>query len=153
MILRSLLMTVLLALAPSAWAETAWSTRWDNGDLIAVTPVHALEIRLAAHPNQSTWGTLQIPFKAEQLDELNKYRKDKLFPYIDVAVEVDKYFRTAQGHILKDKLIIKTDLDVRQWEGLKKGNRLVVRLPDGTEFNEPLRGSGKALGDVEKRYR
>lgn len=153
MILRSLLMTVLLALIPAAWADSAWSTRWDNGDLVAVTPAHGLEIRLAAHPNQSTWGTLQIPFKAEQLDELNKHRKDKLFPYIDVAVEVDKYFRTAQGHILKDQLIIKTDLDVRQWEGLKKGNRLVVRLPDGTEFKEPLRGSGKALGAVEKRYR
>src|SRR5690606_18805236 len=111
------------------------------------------ELRLAATPNEGTWGHLVIPIQAEQLEELNKHRKDKLFPYISVAVEVDKYFRTAQGHILSDKLVIKTDLDVRQWEGLKKGQKLVVRLPDRTEYRETLRGSAAALRNLEKNYR
>lgn len=153
MTLRSLIVSLLLILAIPAWAAPEWSTRWDNGDLLAVTPSHNLQLRLAAHPNESTWGTMEIPIRAEQLEALNKHRKDKLFPYIDVAVEVDKYYRTAQGHILQSRLIIKTDLDVRQWEGLKKGSRLSVRLPDGTEFKETLRGSGAALRAVEKRYR
>lgn len=153
MFLRSLLAAFLLCLGMPVLAAGEWITRWDQGDLVAVTPAHKLELRLAATPNDSTWGHLLIPIKAEQLDELNKHRKDKLFPYIDVAVEVDKYYRTAQGHILADQLVVKTDLDVRQWEGLKKGKKLVVRLPDRTEFSETLRGSGAALRKVELRYR
>ena len=151
--LRSLAVMLMVFLVSPVFAASQWITRWDNGDLVAVTPGYQLQLRLAKSPNESTWGQLVIPIKAEQLDALNKHRKDKLFPYIDVAVEVDKYYRSAQGHILSDELIIKTDLDVRQWEGLKKGNRLVVRLPDGTEFRETLRGSGAALRKVEKRYR
>lgn len=153
MFLRSLLVACLLLLGLPALAADEWTTRWDEGDLVAVTPAHGLELRLAATPNEGTWGHLIIPIRAEQLDELNKHRKDKLFPYIDVAVEVDKYYRNAQGHILANKLVIKTDLDVRQWEGLKKGKSLIVRLPDRSEFKETLRGSGAALRKVEKRYR
>ena len=153
MFLRSLLAALLLSLGMPALAAGEWTNRWDQGDLIAVTPAHQMQLRLAAVPNEGTWGHLLIPIKAEQLDELNKHRKDKLFPYIEVAVEVDKYYRTAQGHILADQLVVKTDLDVRQWEGLKKGKKLVVRLPDGSEFKEPLNGSGSALAQVEKRYR
>lgn len=152
MLLRSLIASLLLLLAlPSLAAE--WRNRTQDGERVAVTPAHGLELRLAATPNQNTWGHLLIPIQAEQLEELNKHRKDKLFPYIDVAVEVDKYYRTAQGHILTDQLIIKTDLDVRQWEGLKKGNRLIVRLPDRTEYRETLRGSANALRNIEKGYR
>lgn len=153
MFLRSLFTALLLTLAAPAFAAGEWTNRWDNGDMVAVTPNYQLEIRIAQTPNEGTWGHLVIPIKAEQLDELNKHRKDKLFPYIDVAVEVDKYYRNAQGHILADELVIKTDLDVRQWEGLKKGSRLVIRLPDRTEYRETLRGSGAALRKVEKRYR
>ncbi len=153
MLLRALLTLLLLLPGIPAQAAGQWTNHLNNGDLVAVTPAYSLELRLAKTPNEATWGHLVIPIKAEQLDALNKHRKDKLFPYIDVAVEVDKYYRTAQGHILTDELYIKTDLDVRQWEGLKKGNRLVVRLPDGTEYRETLRGSGAALRKVEKRYR
>lgn len=153
MYLRSLIASLLLLVCLPSLAAGEWLTRWDEGDLVAVTPANKLELRLAAMPNENTWGHLIIPIRAEQLDELNKHRKDKLFPYITVAVEVDKYYRNAQGHILSDELIIKTDLDVRQWEGLKKGKRLVVRLPDGSEFKETLRGSGAALRKVEQRYR
>lgn len=152
MYLRALSAFLWLLITAPALADGTWTNRWDAGDLMAVTPVHQMQLRLATMPNEGTWGHLLIPVKADQLDELNKHRKDKLFPYIEVAVEVDKYYRTALGHTLADKRVVKTDLDVRQWEGLKKGRQLVVRLPDGTEYKEPLTGSRAALAEVEKRY-
>ena len=151
--IRSLVFVLAMLSGWPALAAEQWTNRWDEGDLLAITPTYHLELRLKQTPNESEWGQLDIPIKAEQLDALNKHRKDPLFPYISVDVEVDKYYRTAQGHIMTDELIVKTDLDVRQWEGLKKGHHLIVRLPDGTEFKETLRGSGAALRKVEKRYR
>ncbi len=143
---------LLLLVSAPLLAAGAWSTRWDNGDLLAITPNHQMVLRMDLKPGQAVWGRLIIPIKAEQLTELNKHRKVPEFPYIDVAIEVDRYYRTAQGHIFEKELYVSTELDVRQWEGLKKGSRLVIRLPDGTEYKEALAGSGQALQEVEKRY-
>lgn len=143
---------LLLLVSAPLLAAGAWSTRWDNGDLLAITPNHQMVLRMDLKPGQAVWGRLIIPIKAEQLTELNKHRKVPEFPYIDVAIEVDRYYRTAQGHIFDKELYVSIELDVRQWEGLKKGSRLVIRLPDGTEYKEALAGSGQALQEVEKRY-
>lgn len=149
---RPLISLVFMFACVGALAAGAWTTRWDKGDLLAVTPNHQMILRMDVRPGQAVWGRLIIPIKAEQLTELNKHRKVPEFPYIEVAIEVDRYYRTAQGHIFEKELYVSSELDVRQWEGLKKGKRLIVRLPDGSEYKEPLAGSGGALQEVEKRY-
>lgn len=141
-----------LLFSPVLLAGGVWTNRWDQGDLLAVTPDHQLIVRMDVKPSMAVWGTLIIPIKAEQIPELNKHRKVPEFPYIDVAVEVDGYYRTAQGHIYEKELYVSTDLDVRQWEGMKRGRRLIIRLPEGSEFREALNGSENALRQVEKRY-
>lgn len=151
--LRPLIAVVLLLASATAIAASGWINRVENGTMMAITPNHQLILRMDLKPNQSTWGELLIPLQPEQVAELNRHRKDKLFPYIEVAIEVDRYYRTAQGHIFGNELYVKTTLDVRQWEGLKKGKRLIVRLPDGSEYKESLSGSGKALREVERHYR
>ena len=153
MLLRSLFACLFLLAGSTALANDEWTTRLDNDVRVAVTPTNQLLLGLARAPNEGTWGYLIIPIKAEQLEVLNKYRTDPLFPYIAVAVSVDKYYRNAQGHILANKLLVKADLDVRQWEGLKKGKRLVVSLPDGSEYKETLKGSNAALAEVEKYFK
>ncbi|HVL01362.1 MAG TPA: hypothetical protein VM553_16210 [Dongiaceae bacterium] len=150
--LRSLLLPALALVSTLAVAAGTWTTRWEHGDLMAITPNHKMVLRMDLRPSQAVWGELLVPIKAEQVQALNKFRKVPEFPYIEVAVEVDGYHRSAQGHIFVDELYVSTELDVRQWEGMKKGSKLIVRLPDGTEYKEPLNGSGHALQEVEKRY-
>ncbi|MFZ5603064.1 MAG: hypothetical protein ACOY7J_11485 [Pseudomonadota bacterium] len=149
---RTLILPAFLLVSATALAAGAWTTRWEHGDLMAITPTHKMVLRMDLKPSQAVWGELLVPIKPEQVQELNKHRKVKEFPYIDVAVEVDGYYRTAQGHIFEEELYVSTELDVRQWEGLKKGTKLIIRLPDGTEYKEALTGSGSALQEVEKRY-
>ncbi|MGB3621559.1 hypothetical protein FT643_00790 [Ketobacter sp. MCCC 1A13808] len=132
-------------------AGDSWTNAIVKGEPIAVTPKYRLHIYMAKHPTEPVWGKLDIPIKAEQLPELNNHLKSPNFPFIDVAIEVDKYYRVMQGRIYKDELIVSVDLDLRQWDGLKKGDELEIVLPGGTEFKESLRGSGTALRKIERR--
>ena len=151
--LRSLIFSLLALFAPLTLAADTWTTQWHQGNLVAVTPRNHLVVGMQLKPNDAVWGVMNIPIQKEQVAELNKHRMDPLFPFIKVDITVDDYYRTAQAHIYEDGLYVQTELDVRQWEGLKSGNILKVRLPDGSEFKETLHGSGKALRALEKHYR
>ena len=145
------LVCMMLSTANHSVASENWVLRKNNGGYIAVTPIHRLKIQMVERPNESVWGQLDIPVKPSQLPELHKHRKSPHFPFIDVAIEVDRYYRTAQGHIHDDELVITVELDLRQWEGLKKGNRLIIGLPDGTTIKESLKGSLYVLRKAEVR--
>ena len=147
-----LLLTVLL-LGSSTWTQAAdsWANQTIDGKLMAITPIFKLQVYQLDRPSESIWGKINIPVLPEQLPELHKHRKSPNFPFIDVGVDVDKYYRTAQGHIHDDENLITVEIDQRQWDGLKKGSHLIIRLPDGTEMKESLRGSGKALRTMERR--
>ena len=118
---------------------------------MALTPKYRLHIYMVDKPTEPIWGKLDIPITNEQLPELNKHLKSPNFPFINVAIEVDKYYRVMQGRIYKDELLVSVDLDLRQWDGLKKGDQLEIMLPDGTSLKENLRGSGAALRKIERR--
>lgn len=136
---------------PVIAASDTWSNIETANDVIAVTPQHRFHIYLAERPMEAVWGKLDIPISEELLPELHKHRKSPNFPFINVAVEVDSYYRVMQGRIYDDDLKVEVDLDLRQWDGLKKGNRLKIGLPDGTEYEESLKGSGNALRNIERR--
>lgn len=149
--LRLLILLATLIASAASLAAGSWSNQTINGKLMAITPNYKLQVYIMENPNQSVWGRINIPVSKEQLPALHKHRKSPNFPFIDVGVEVDKYYRTAQGHIHDDTLLITVELDQRQWEGLKKGNQLRISLPDGTDLNESLRASGAVLRAIERR--
>lgn len=145
-------LTLLLMLVIShAQAADGWTNQTINGNLMAITPTYKLQVYQQARPSEMVWGKINIPVSEEQLPDLHKHRKSPNFPFIEVAVEVDKYYRTAQGHIHDDLELITVEIDRRHWDGLKQGNHLIIRLPDGTEMKESLRGSGAALRAIERR--
>ncbi len=145
--------TVLMALCSLSWAQGTWTLRNSDGVNVAITPSYQLEVRIMPRPNETVWGKIEIPIKEEQLPELHKHRKSPNFPFIDVGIEIDRYYRTAQGRIYDDRLMVSVELDLRQWEAMKKGNRLLISLPDGTEMKESLRGSLKVLRQAETSRR
>lgn len=150
--LKSVFISLILLVLPGlAQAADSWSNQTINGMLMAITPTYKLQVYQEARPNESVWGKINIPISEDQLPELHKHRKSPNFPFIDVAVDVDKYYRTAQGHIHDDQHVITLEIDRRQWDGLKEGSHLIIRLPDGTEMKETLRGSGSALRAIERR--
>tara|TARA_Y100000589_G_scaffold287797_1_gene288800 strand:+ start:392 stop:886 length:495 start_codon:yes stop_codon:yes gene_type:complete len=132
-------LVVLLLAASTSQAADSWTNQTINGTLMAITPTYKLQVYQLANPSESVWGRINIPISAEQLPELHKHRKSPNFPFIDVAVEVDKYYRTAQGHIHDDTKLITVEIDRRHWDGLKQGNHLIIRLPDNTELKESLK--------------
>ncbi|MAR92883.1 MAG: hypothetical protein SV765_16115 [Pseudomonadota bacterium] len=144
-------LATLLLLAGVAQAADSWTNRKQNGDLVALTPQYQLQVKQSPRPTEMLWGVIEVPVTPEQLPELHKHRKSPNFPFINVGVEVDKYYRTAQGHIKDDELLVEVDIDRRHWDGLKQGDRLVISLPDGTVLKESLRGSGAALRSIERR--
>lgn len=145
------ILVALLVCSAMAQASGSWSNETINGKMMAVTPTFKLHVYQIDRPNESVWGKIEIPIQADQLPELHKHRKSPNFPFIDVGVEVDKYYRTAQGHIHNDQNLITVEIDRRHWDGLKKGSHLIIRLPDGTELKENLRGSGATLRAIERR--
>ena len=142
---------IMMTLSSSVVAQESWILQKQKGTNIAITPKHQLQIRMMERPNEAVWGRLDIPVKAAQLPELHKHRKTPHFPFVDVAIEVDRYYRTAQGHIHDDDLMVTVELDLRQWEGLKKGNHLIIGLPDGSQLKESLKGSLGVLRKAETR--
>ena len=153
----SVIVWLCAAFLAAAWmhsntaAADSWTNSTLNGKAIAITPNYQLHIYMEAKPTEPVWGKLDIPITSEQLPELNKHLKSPNFPFINVAIEVDKYYRVMQGRIFKDQLQVSVDLDLRQWDGLKKGDQLEIMLPDGTNLKESLRGSGAALRKIERR--
>ncbi|MBA56228.1 MAG: hypothetical protein CMK89_17390 [Pseudomonadales bacterium] len=145
------ILVVLLVCSAMAQASGSWTNQTIDGKMVAVTPNFKLQVYQIDRPNESVWGKIIVPINADQLPELHKRRKSPNFPFIDVGVEVDKYYRTAQGHIHDDQNLVSVEIDRRHWDGLKKGNHLIIRLPDGTELKESLRGSGAALRAIERR--
>lgn len=148
---QTLITLLLLAFSSSGFGADKWTLKTVNGVNIAVTPKYALEVQMLERPQEAIWGKLEIPVTEEQLPELHKHRKSPNFPFINVGIEVDRYYRTALGHIHDDRLMVTVDVDLRQWEGMKKGNLLIISLPDGTEMKESLKGSLKVLRQAEVR--
>lgn len=148
---KYLMPLLLLVAAGISQAADSWTNQTVNGSLIAVTPTYKLQVYQIERPTETIWGKIAIPVTEEQLPELHKHHKSPNFPFIDVGVDVDKYYRTAQGHILDNKKMITVEIDRRHWDGLKNGSKLVITLPDGTEIKESLRGSGAALRAIERR--
>ena len=148
---QTLITLLVLAFSTSSFGADKWTLKHVNGVNIAVTPMYNLEVQMLDRPQEAIWGKLEIPITPEQLPELHKHRKSPNFPFINVGIEVDRYYRTAQGHIHDDRLRVTVEVDLRQWEGMKKGNHLIISLPDGTEMKESLRGSLKVLREAEVR--
>lgn len=147
----SLVLSTILLLSNPSFAAEIWTNSTKEGRPSAVTPKYQLRIYMADKPTEPVWGKLDIPITEDQVPELNKHLKSPNFPFINVAVEVDKYYRVMQGRIYKDELLVSVDLDLRQWDGMKKGDKLEIMLPDGTSLFETLRGSGAALRKIERR--
>ena len=142
---------ILLVCSAVSLAADTWINQTIDGTLMAITPTYKLQVYQIERANEAVWGKINIPVSVDQLPELHKHRKTPNFPFIDVGVEVDKYYRTAQGHIHDDQSLVTVEIDRRHWEGLKKGSHLIIRLPDGSELKESLRGSGAALRAIERR--
>lgn len=143
----------LMLLISSALTQAAdrWVSQTINGDLLAITPAYQLQVYMVERPTETIWAKINIPVNEDQLPELHKHRKSPNFPFVDVGVDVDGYYRTAQGHIHDEQKLITVEIDQRHWDGLKKGNKLILSLPDGTKLEEPLRGSGAVLRSIERR--
>lgn len=152
MLTRPTLMALLLLVTSTlVQASGNWTNETLDGTLMAITPLYKLQVYQIERANEAVWGKINIPVQADQLPELHKHRKSPNFPFIDVGVEVDKYYRTAQGHIHDDRNLVTVEIDRRHWDGLKKGSQLIISLPDGTQLKESLRGSGAALRTIERR--
>ena len=148
--LHFLMPLVLLVCSASTQAADRWTNQTVDGTLMAITPTYQLQVYMVASPTETVWAKINIPVDRDQLPELHKHRKSPNFPFIDVGVDVDKYYRTAQGHIHDERALITVEIDRRHWDGLKKGSKLILSLPDGAELKESLRGSGAALRAVER---
>lgn len=146
------LMPLMLLLSSTlTHAADRWVNQTINSTLVAITPAHQLQVFMVERPTETIWAKINIPVNEDQLPELHKHRKSPNFPFIEVGVDVDGYYRTAQGHIHDEQNLITVEIDQRHWDGLKKGNKLILSLPDGTELGESLRGSGAVLRSIERR--
>ncbi len=145
-----LLIALSIFLSTLAQASDRWETRTFNDQPTAVTPHQQLQVYMPKKFNQYRWGILVIPIQEEQLPALHKHRKSPNFPFIDVGLDVDGYYVTAQGHIHDEDHLLTVELTQQQWDGLKKGSKLIVELPDGTSYSETLRGSSAALKQLER---
>lgn len=148
---KILIPLALLVSSAGTQAADSWTTRTINGTKTAITPLHKLQVIQLPNPTETVWGQISVPIKAEQLPELEKHFKTPNFPFIDVGVDVDGYYRTAQGHIHRDVLLITVEFDRRHWDGMESGRQLTISLPDKTVIKEVLRGSRDALRAIDKR--
>lgn len=145
------LLVLLITFSTSVSAANSWQLRSVDGQNIAVTPTHNMYLKMIK-PNKGLWGRLYINMSAEKVKGLNKYRLDKYFPFITVGIEVDGYTRNTNARLDESNGFVRLDIDGRMWEGLKKGKKFIIYLPDGNNYEETLRGSSKALRQLEKRF-
>ena len=138
-----------LIFASPLQAGDRWQYQTVDGKLFAIPPDSAFTLSLENKPSDFQWGVLELPISAEQLPALHEKRKSPNFPFIDVGVEVDQYYRTAQTRILDDELKLRIEIDHRMWDHFKRGGALVINLPEGSRIKTTLRGSNAALRKLE----
>ena len=132
-------------------AGNSWRISTIEQSSVAITPKHGMILKMRK-PNKGLWGKLYINVDNQQIENLQKHRLDKYFSFISVGLEVDGYTRNANAKVVETKGFVRIDIDQRMWEGFKKGSKLIVYLPDGSEYTETLRGSSKALRHLEKSF-
>ena len=151
-VLLPLLTVAFLLLSLSQTIQAApdqWQVSIEDGKGIAVTPKHRLMLKMQM-PKNGLWGKLYVNLNDDQITALKKHRLDKYFSFISVGLEIDGYTRDANAKVEEEAKFVRIDIDQRMWEGLKKGNKLKVMLPDGSTYSERLRGSAKALRKLEQ---
>ena len=148
--LLSLLAMFASIMLYTPWANAAsWRISEQDGEPIAITPRHNMMLKLIK-PNNGIWGKLYVSLSDEQVTALKNFRLDKYFAFISVGVEVDGYTRDTNAKVEEAQKFVRIDIDRRMWEGIKKGNKFNVYLPDGSTYKETLIGSSNALKKLEK---
>lgn len=147
-LMTATLMTATFMYSPAASAAS-WNVSDQDGTPVAITPKHNMILKMIK-PKDGIWGKLYVSLSDEQVENLRKYRLDKYFAFISVGVEVDGYTRDTNAKVEETQKFVRIDIDQRMWEGIKKGNKFNVYLPDGSTYKETLRGSSKALRRLEQ---
>ena len=142
------LMAAMLLHSPAASAAS-WEISDQDGTPVAITPKHNMILKMIK-PRDGIWGKLYVSLTDDQVEALKNYRLDKYFSFISVGVEVDGYTRDSNAKVEESKNFVRIDIDQRLWEGIKKGSKFNVYLPDGSTYKETLRGSSKALRRLEQ---
>lgn len=147
-LLLLVMITGTMLYIPPAHA-TSWRTSVQDGVPIAITPRQGMILKMIK-PSNDLWGKLYISLTDEQVTALRKHRLDKYFAFISVGLEVDGYTRNTNAKVEETEKFVRIDIDQRMWEGIKRGTKFNVYLPDGSTYKETLRGSSKALRQMEK---
>lgn len=130
-------------------AASVWQASTRAGSTIATTPNHGMVLTIQ-RPKDGIWGILYLDLSEQQISALRKHWVDKYYSYVKISLEIDDYQHSATGRVDETKKFLRMELDLAIWEALKKGKRLTLTLPTGEEFEEPLRGSSKALQALER---
>ena len=145
------LLTLLLNISFSipSQAEGLWHNGTMEGKTVAISPSKKISLKIIK-PKSGIWGHFIIPLTKEHTEKLKKYRINTNYSFIPAYISIDGIERRSTGKVNQYRYYISIEVDRRQWDGLKKGSVLKIELPDGTVFEERLRGSMKALKKVER---
>lgn len=145
------LLTLLFAWLPvtSYAGSSSWQASTKAGSTIVTTPSHGMVLTIQK-PKDGVWGVLYLDLSEPQIAALKKHWVDKYYSYVKVSLEIDDYQHSVSGRVDETKKFLRMELDLAIWEAIKKGNRMRLQLPSGEEFEEPLRGSSKALQTLER---
>jgi len=143
----SLLLSTLLSIP--AHAEGLWHNGTMKGKTVAISPSKKVTLKIIK-PKDGIWGHFIIPLSQEHTKQLKKYRINANYSFIPAYITIDGIERRSTGKVNQYQYFISIEVDRRQWDGLKKGSILKIELPDGTVFQEKLRGSMNALKKVER---
>lgn len=121
-----------------------------DGKAVAISPSKKITLQIIK-PKEGIWGHFIIPLSPEHTEKLKKHRINPHYSFIPTYITIDKIERRSTGKVNQYQHYIRIDVDRRQWNGLKKGKTLQIELPDGTLFEETLKGSFKIMKKVERR--
>ncbi len=146
---RSLLFLMLLVASPLTQASS-WKIEPPLENLAARSPNNTILLKMQK-PKEGIWGFFYVPTTIEQTEALKKHRIDKYFSYINGIIEIDGYQHLAIAKVDEHNLFIRIQIEKDAWEHLKEGKSLILRLPDGTELKDTLKGSHKVLSRLETK--
>ncbi|PCJ45748.1 MAG: hypothetical protein COA99_04195 [Moraxellaceae bacterium] len=141
-----------ITLAAPTQAAPRWQTGTMDGKIVAISPSKKVTLKIIK-PKNSIWGYFIIPLTPDHTKALEKHRINPHYSFVPTYIRIDKIERRSTGKVNQYQNYISIELDGRQWDDLKKGATLSIELPDGTQYNESLRGSMKVIRRIEKDLR
>ncbi len=145
-----LFLVIAVFLSAAATHASAWTIKVRDSGPVASSADGRMELA-AAHPRrEGIWGTLTLPIKEAQVEALRAHRYDKYFAIIPVLVDIDGFQRQANAKINEPGRKVAVEIDFTSWDDIKRGNTILITLPDGKTYKQSLSGSREALRSLEK---